>query len=122
MRLAVVTSGFPRRSETFVLNELLALDERGLLGLAFHPGFNNPASPGYRTLYTYNSELIPSNTLPTYVLPDNTTNLYKNAINEWKISSTNANIIDTNSIREVISFGKNAQNHNGGTCTFGPDG
>src|SRR5580765_6736300 len=28
-------------------------DERGLLGLAFSPGFNDPASSGYRTLYTY---------------------------------------------------------------------
>ena len=99
-----------------------ANDERGLLGLAFHPGFNDPASPGYQTLYTYNSEMIPSNTLPTYPLSGGTTNLYKNALNEWKISSTNANVIDTNSLREVISFGKNAQNHNGGTCTFGPDG
>ncbi|MDB6066393.1 MAG: Glucose/sorbosone dehydrogenase-like protein, partial [Pedosphaera sp.] len=25
-------------------------DERGFLGLAFHPGYTNPASPGYRTL------------------------------------------------------------------------
>src|SRR5262249_1118063 len=41
-------------------------DERGLLGIAFHPGYTNPASPGYRTLYTYNSELIPTNTSPTY--------------------------------------------------------
>ncbi|HZQ46773.1 MAG TPA: PQQ-dependent sugar dehydrogenase, partial [Verrucomicrobiae bacterium] len=51
-----------------------------------------------------------------------TSNVYKNAINEWKISSTNANIVDASSRREVISFGKNAQNHNGGTCIFGPDG
>ena len=104
------------------LNVTNANDERGLLGLAFHPGFNNPASPGYQTLYTYNSEMIPSNTLPTYPLPGGTTNNYKNAVNEWKISSTNANIVDPSSLREVISFGKNAQNHNGGTCTFGPDG
>jgi len=103
------------------LNASNANDERGLLGLAFHPGFTNPASPGYQTLYTYNSELIPSNALPTYPLPAGATNNYKNALNEWKISSTNANSVDPTSRREVISFGKNAQNHNGGTCTFGPD-
>ena len=35
-------------------------DERGFLGLAFHPGFNNPASPGFKTLYTFNSQLLGS--------------------------------------------------------------
>ena len=104
------------------LNATNANDERGLLGLAFHPGFNNPSSPGYQTLYTYNSEMIPSNTLPTYPLSGGATNNYQNAINEWKISSTNASSVDPSTRREVISFGKNAQNHNGGTCTFGPDG
>lgn len=104
------------------LNTANPNDERGLLGMCFHPGFNDPTNPGYQTLYTYNSEMIPSNTLPTYPLSGGTTNNYKNALNEWKISSTNANVIDTNSLREVISFGKNAQNHNGGTCLFGPDG
>ena len=95
-------------------------DERGFLGLAFHPGFNNPASPGYQMLYTYNSE--PLGTGPTYVAPNGAVQNYKNVLNEWKISSTNANVIDPASRREVISFGKNASNHNGGTCTFGPDG
>lgn len=104
------------------LNVSNANDERGLLGLAFHPGFTNPASPGYQTLYTYSSELIPSNTTPTYPLPAGASNAYQNAINEWKISSTNANVVDPTTRREVISFGKQAQNHNGGTCTFGPDG
>jgi glucose/arabinose dehydrogenase/plastocyanin len=97
-------------------------DERGLLGIAFHPGYTNPASPGYRTLYTYNSEMIPTNTLPTYPVPTGVTNNYKNVLNEWKISSSNASVIDPTSRREVISFGKTAGNHNGGTCTFGPDG
>ncbi|MCX6929950.1 MAG: PQQ-dependent sugar dehydrogenase, partial [Verrucomicrobia bacterium] len=97
-------------------------DERGFLGLAFHPGFNNPLSPGFQTLYTYNSEQIPAATTPTYIAPNAATNNYKNVVNEWKISATDTNIVDPASRREIISFGKNAGNHNGGTITFGPDG
>jgi glucose/arabinose dehydrogenase/plastocyanin len=104
------------------LNAANPNDERGLLGIAFHPGYNNPASPGYRTLYTYNSEMIPTGTLPTYPVPTAATNNYRNVLNEWKITSTNASVIDPTSRRELISFGKTAGNHNGGTCTFGPDG
>ena len=47
------------------LNTTNANDERGLLGIAFHPGFNDINSPGYHTLYTYNSQLIPAGILPT---------------------------------------------------------
>src|SRR5207249_1057353 len=99
-----------------------ANDERGLLGLAFNPGFNDPGSVGYHTLYTYNSQLIPAGTMPTYVVPNSATNNYKNVVNEWKISASDPNVIEPASRREVISFGKNAGNHNGGTATFGPDG
>ena len=105
-----------------VINPGNANEERGLLGLAFHPGYTNPASPGYRTLYTYGSELIPPLTSPTYPVPTTATNNYKNVVNEWMISTTNASVIDPTSRREVISFGKTANNHNGGTITFGPDG
>jgi glucose/arabinose dehydrogenase len=104
------------------LNPANANDERGLLGLAFHPGFNTPASPGYRTLYTYNSEMIPAATTPTYPVPTAATNNYKNVVNEWKISNTDTNVVDPASRREVISFGKTAANHNGDTIAFGPDG
>ncbi len=97
-----------------------ANDERGFLGLAFHTGFTNPASPGYRTLYTYNSE--PLGAGPTYIAPNGAAQTYQNVVNEWKISTTNANVVDPASRREIISFGKNAANHNGGTIAFGPDG
>ena len=102
------------------LNPASPNDERGFLGLAFHPGFNNPASVGFKTLYTFNSQLIV--TPPTYVAPNGSAQGYKTTVNEWKISNTNANVVDPNSRREIISFGKNANNHNGGTITFGPDG
>jgi glucose/arabinose dehydrogenase len=98
-----------------------ANDERGLLGLAFHPGFNNETSPGYRKLYTYTSEPIPTSTGPTYPAPNNATQNYMLLISEYQVSAGNANVIDPNSRREIISFGKNAGNHNGGTIAFGPD-
>jgi glucose/arabinose dehydrogenase len=96
-------------------------DERGFLGLAFHPGFNNDSSGGYRTLYTYSSEPVPVGTQPTYIVPGTGAQNYKLVINEWKMSA-NPNVVDPLSRREVISFGKNAGNHNGGTIAFGPDG
>ncbi|MFM2007326.1 MAG: hypothetical protein RLZZ09_2981, partial [Pseudomonadota bacterium] len=102
------------------LNPASLNDERGLLGLAFHPGFSSPTSPGYRTLYTYNSQ--PLGTGPTYVAPNGAPQNYQNAVNEWKLSAADPNLIDPLSRREIISFGKNAGNHNGGTITFGPDG
>jgi len=47
-RIAVIVSGFPRRSETFAINELLALDARGLLAGVFatKPGDGGAAQPG----------------------------------------------------------------------------
>jgi glucose/arabinose dehydrogenase len=99
-----------------------ANDERGLLGIAFHPGFNTPTSPGFRTLYTYHSEPIPVGTNVTFVAPNNATQNYKNVVAEWKVDPNNPNVIDPNSRREVFSIGKNAGNHNGGTIQYGPDG
>jgi glucose/arabinose dehydrogenase len=95
-----------------------ANDERGFLGLAFHPGFANPASAGYRTLYTYGSQLIPAGGAPTYAAPNNAPQGFMNVVNEWKMVD---GTVDPSSRREIISFGKNANNHNGGTIAFGPD-
>lgn len=96
-----------------------ANDERGFLGLAFHPGFNTPGHAGFATLYTYHSEVLAPGTLPTYSAPNGAPQAYKNVVAEWKMSP--AGWVDPNSRREVISFGKNANNHNGGTIAFGPD-
>jgi glycosyltransferase involved in cell wall biosynthesis len=48
MRLVMLMSGFPRRSETFALNELLALDRAGCLEAVFatKPGDPGPTQPG----------------------------------------------------------------------------
>jgi hypothetical protein len=104
------------------LNPGSANDERGLLGLAFSPGFNDPGHVGYRTLYTYSGEPIPAGTSPTYPAPNNATQNYKLVVNEYRMSATDPNLVDPATRREVVSFGKNAGNHNGGTLAFGPDG
>jgi glucose/arabinose dehydrogenase len=107
------------------LNPASANDERGLLGLAFHPGFNTPASPGFRTLYTYTSEPTAGNPL-TFPVPVEPTqpgemNNYVNVVSEYKVSPTSPNVIDPASRRVIFTIGKNAGNHNGGTVAFGPD-
>lgn len=96
-----------------------ANDERGFLGLAFHPDFATPGKAGFGTLYTYASEAIPAGGAPTYAAPNNAVQNYQLVVNEWKMSN---GVVDPASRREVISFGKNAGNHNGGTITFGIDG
>jgi len=102
------------------LNPASANDERGFLGLAFSPGFNNSSSPGFRTLYTYQSEALGAG--PTYPAPAGASQSYRNIVTEWKMSAADPNVVDPASRREIISFGKNASNHNGGTIAFGPDG
>jgi glycosyltransferase involved in cell wall biosynthesis len=60
LRVAVVTSGFPRRSETFALNELRALDEAGVLAALFatKPGDGLTPHPGAADLLA-RVELLP---------------------------------------------------------------
>ena len=96
-----------------------ANDERGFLGLAFHPGFSDSNNPGFNTLYTYSSEPLGT---PTYPAPNGAVQNYQMVINEWKMSALDPNAVDPSSRREIFSFGKNAGNHNGGTIAFGPDG
>ena len=59
--LAVVTSGFPRRSETFLLNELLALDAAGALAGVFatKPGDEDVPQPGAERLAGHVRVLAP---------------------------------------------------------------
>jgi len=54
-QLAVIVSGFPRRSETFMLGELLALEACGVLAAVFATklGEIGPAQPGTERLTKY---------------------------------------------------------------------
>lgn len=86
-------------------------DERGLLGVAFHPDY---ASNGRLFIY-YNAP--PRAGGPTATDPWN--NLAR--FSEFRISS-DPNIVDMSSERVFLEIDDPQFNHNGGTLVFGPDG
>ena len=99
-------------------------DERGLLGLAFHPGFGDRKSPGFRTLYTLHNVPIgrradfPEPPFPNAAVVPNC----QEVIAEWKVEVDDQDVVNPASYREVLRFDRPEFNHNGGTLAFGPDG
>ena len=98
-------------------------DERGLLGVAFHPDFNRAGTFGHRKFYTYTSEprgnapTIPSPTVPT-ALAD-----HQNVISEWQAVDSGNPAAGTEAERRVLMRVDWPQfNHDGGDLAFGPDG
>jgi glucose/arabinose dehydrogenase len=86
-------------------------DERGLLGLAFHPNYKSNGK-----FYVY-YQLPPRPGAPEGGTAWN--NLSR--ISEFKVSASNANMADMASERIVMEWDDPQSNHNGGTIEFGPD-
>lgn len=87
-------------------------DERGLLGLAFHPNYQ---SNGRFFIYY---QKPPRAGGPT---PATSWNNFSR-ISEFKVSAGNANVADMASEKVIIEMDDPQSNHNGGTIAFGPDG
>lgn len=87
-------------------------DERGLLGLAFHPDFKNNGK--FYLFYT----APPRAGGPDPATPWN--NLTR--VSEFKVSRGNPNHAEISSERVVLEVDHPQSNHNGGTIAFGPDG
>ena len=86
----------------------VVFDERGLLGLAFHPDYASngrffvfySAPPGDQTPAGFNCE---------------------NHVSEFAVSASDANRADAGSERILLRIEKPQFNHNGGDLLFGPD-
>jgi glucose/arabinose dehydrogenase len=98
-------------------SERAGYDERGLLGLAFHPGFGSPVSPGYRRFYVYYIANSPNAPGVTSDPVDSRT-----VVAEYQVSAANPDLADPASGRILLSFDKPQFNHAGGGLEFGPDG
>ena len=75
-------------------------NERGLLGLAFHPDY---ANNGY--FYV------------NYTLPNGDTQ-----VSRFSVDTGNPDLADINSALPIIGYAQPFSNHNGGNLAFGPDG
>src|SRR5450432_915170 len=99
-----------------VSNKIVSLapdyDERGLLGLAFHPNFKHNG----KFYLFYTAPPLAGGPEPG-ALWDNQTR-----ISEFKVSQGNPNQADMSSERIILEANHPESNHNGGTIAFGPDG
>ncbi|MEA3209761.1 MAG: hypothetical protein QOE70_2818 [Chthoniobacter sp.] len=93
-------------------------DERGLLGLALHPDFNNAGSAGHRKLYTYTSE--PVTGAADFTVPMTGTPNHQSVVAEWQVSAGNPDAVDLATRREVLRIDEPQSNHNGGKLAFRP--
>lgn len=74
--------------------------EQGLLGLAFHPSFKTNHKL-YVDFTDLNGDTV---------------------IREYRVSSTNSNVVATSTARTILKVAQPYDNHNGGMLAFGPDG
>jgi glucose/arabinose dehydrogenase len=94
-----------------------SFDERGLLGVAFHPGYQANG-----LLYTYTSEHVfkgaDFSTMPPGTLPN-----HRTVIREWQVPVPQdaASVVDPTTARTLLRIDQPQFNHDGGAISFGPD-
>jgi len=96
-----------------IVDLMSTFDERGLLGLAFHPNFTENGR-----FFVYYSGYIPGDSdLGTHLWYSHT-----NYVAEYRVDPENPNLADRRSEKVLFGIDWPQFNHNGGWLGFGPDG
>jgi glucose/arabinose dehydrogenase len=97
--------------------------ERGLLGLAFHPGFSDPVSPGYRKFYlNYVKPYVAGvDAAPLGPGSPPVAQVSVSVIAEFQVSMADPNVAFPSSERRLLLYTQPQANHNGGQLEFGPE-
>lgn len=83
-----------------ISSQVSCCGERGLLGLAFHPDYENNG----------------------YFFVNYTNTSGDTQVSRFSVSETDPNIANSNSELPIIDYNQPFSNHNGGCLAFGPDG
>lgn len=104
--------------ESRLVPERAGFDERGLLGLAFHPNFGQAGAAGADKFYVYYSAPRPGGDPNDTLNPIN----HQSVVAEYSVGAIGAGVADPASERVLMTFDQPQFNHNAGSLQFGPDG
>lgn len=82
--------------------------EEGLLGLAFHPDYNEPGAPDNGRFFVYYTQSGDP--------------ALRDVVAEYRRSESDPFIADSTEVQRLIDIGDKHSNHNGGMLAFGPEG
>ncbi|MCB1077539.1 MAG: PQQ-dependent sugar dehydrogenase, partial [Verrucomicrobiae bacterium] len=102
---------------TSLVTQRSGYDERGLLGMAFHPDYANSGADGEGKFYVYYSAPSP-NEPGTVADPVD----HRSVVAEFNVSTVDPNVAIVESGRILLTFDQPQFNHDGGDLAFGPDG
>ena len=103
--------------ESKLVSEREGFDERGLLGLAFHPNFGAQGAANNDKFYVYYSAPQPAGNPDDPINPVN----HQSVVAEYSVVALGSNVADPNSERILLTFDQPQFNHNAGYLGFGPD-
>lgn len=92
-------------------------DERGFLGVAFHPEFGENG-----LLYTYTSEPVDGDA-DFSTMPEGESANHQSVVSEWRIPAPcdSSSVVDPATRREMLRIDEPQFNHDAGCLVFGPD-